>query len=86
MNEPVQSLAEVVPGRGVVVCRILFECLQKHCAQMGLREGDRLSLVRGDRSALLLRKSDGQFVTCLPDLVRFIEVRPEAASSERESD
>jgi hypothetical protein len=69
-----RSLAEIPPDRAVVVRRILFECLRERCGELGLREGDRLSLSRRDREALVLRTGDGGSVHCPVGLARFVEI------------
>ncbi len=85
MKPAAHSLAEVAPDEVVIVRRILFECLESHCAELGVREGDRLSVVGespysvvgGDTPALLFRTPDGRLVRCPPELARFIEVHRE---------
>ena len=75
MTEAVQSLADVMPDEVVTVRRVLFECLQAQCAELGLREGDRVR-VGGDRhSTRLLRKANGWLLRCPPEFARFVEVR-----------
>ena len=88
MKPAAHSLAEIAPDEVVTVHRILFECLESHCAELGVREGDRLSavgehpfsVVGGDIRALLFRTPDGQLVRCPPELARFIEVHREVGA------
>lgn len=88
MKSAAHSLADVAPDEVVTVSRIFFECLESHCAELGVREGDRLSVVRqhplgvlrGDTPGLLFRTPDGRLVRCPPELARFIEVRREASA------
>jgi len=75
MREAVQSLMDVMPDEVVTVRRVLFECLQAHCAELGLREGDRVRVGGGRRSTRLLRTADGGLLRCPPELARFVEVR-----------
>jgi hypothetical protein len=74
MTGPTRSLAEIAPDEVVTVRRILFECLQEHCAELGVQEGDLVSVGEDGSPALVLRKRDGQVVRCPPELARFVEV------------
>jgi hypothetical protein len=75
MTRPAASLAEIAPDEVVSIRRILFECLQVRCAELGIHEGDLLSIA-GDRGdSLVLRKPDGRLVPCSAELARFVEVR-----------
>jgi len=76
MKERARSLVEIFPDEVVTVRRILFECLQTHCGELGVHEGDRLSVVGGDTRALLLRRTDGRLIRCPPEFARFVEVTP----------
>ncbi len=88
MKAAAHSLAEVAPKEVVTVRRIFFDCLETHCAELGVREGDRLSVVGenpftvvgGDAPALLFRTPDGQLVRCPPGLARFVEVHREVGA------
>lgn len=88
MEPATHSLAEIAPDEVVTVSRILFECLESHCAELGVREGARLSVVGerpvsvvgGDTPAMLFRTPEGQLVRCPPELARFIEVHREVGA------
>ncbi|MFW6330379.1 MAG: hypothetical protein ACOC3J_01510 [Gemmatimonadota bacterium] len=53
---------------------ILFECLRERCAELGVREGDRLVVDAREGEWLLVRKGAGDGVRCPVDLARFVEV------------
>ena len=74
MKGPIRSLAEIAPDEVVTVRRILFEGLQARCAEMGVHEGDRLSVGGGSTPTLLLQRPDGRLVRCPPEFARFVEV------------
>lgn len=74
MRDEMQSLAEVGLDRTVAVRRILFECVRDRCAELGLGEGDRLSVSERAGGGVLVRAGDGRTVRCPTDLARFVEV------------
>jgi hypothetical protein len=69
-----RSLAETGPDEVVTVGHILFECVQAHCAKLGVHEGDVLSVRGGGGRASVVRTPDGRRVSCPPHLARFVEV------------
>jgi hypothetical protein len=74
MKAHTRSLAESEPDEFVVVRRILFECLQDHCSHLGVRQGDRLSVVRRGPSTFGLRTADGTVVPCPEEFAHFVEI------------
>ncbi len=70
----IRSLAEISPDQTVTVRRILFDCLREWCGELGLHEGDLLSLGRRDGGAVVVRKRDGVVVQCPCELARFVEI------------
>jgi hypothetical protein len=74
MVRQVRSLAEIEPGQAVTVRRILFECLRRQCGELGLHEGDRLSLGGWRGEAILVRTGEGASLRCPTELARFVEV------------
>lgn len=76
----VHSLAEIEPDQAVTVRRILFECLRRQCGELGLHEGDHLSLRGWRGEALLVRTGEGASLRCPAEFARFVEVVPEGAS------
>lgn len=69
-----RSLSTSAVGRSATVRAILFECLRERCAELGLREGDRLIVDGRDRESLLLRNGAGCTVRCPVAVARFVEV------------
>ena len=74
MTGHARSLAEATLNEVVTVRRILFGCLQAHCAELGVHEGDVVRVADDGSEALTLRSSDGRVVRCPPELARFVEV------------
>jgi hypothetical protein len=77
MRELPRSLAEVLPDEAVVVRRILFGCLRARCAELGVHEGDVVSVASHGTPTLVLRRPDRSLVRCPADVARFIEVQDE---------
>jgi hypothetical protein len=69
-----RSLSASAVGTSATVRVILFECLRERCAELGLREGDRLVVDGRDRESLLIRNGAGGAVRCPVELARFVEV------------
>jgi hypothetical protein len=69
-----QSLLESDVGRSATVRVILFEGLRERCAELGLREGDRLVVDGRERESLVLRRGTGVPIRCPVELARFVEV------------
>lgn len=76
MERRARSLAEVTEEQTVAVRRILFDGLRVRCGDLGLHEGDRLSLARREGEALLVSTGDGRWVRCPAQVARFVEVEP----------
>ena len=74
MKGHARSLADATTDEVVTVRRILFGCLQAHCAELGVHEGDLVRVADDGSSTLTLRSSDGRLVRCPPELARFVEV------------
>lgn len=74
MTDEVHSLAEVGPDQMIAVRRILFECVRDRCAELGVSEGDRLSVSERAGGGVLVRAGDGRAVRCPTDLARFVEI------------
>lgn len=74
------SLADVPPGETVVVRRVLFESLRAHCAERGIQAGDRVTVLQGGESNLLVWQVGGRVVRCRPEVARFVEVARQMAS------
>jgi hypothetical protein len=74
MTEHARSLADTTTNEAVTVRRILFECLQAHCAELGVHEGDLVRVTEEGTATLMLRRPDGSLVRCPPEVARFIEV------------
>jgi hypothetical protein len=72
--EHATSLLDVAPGETVEVDLVLFDTLRAHCAELGVRQGCRLTRLGGDVSNISLRGEDGTVVDCPARLARFIEV------------
>lgn len=74
MGHPVESLESTAPNEVVTVRRVLFECVQARCAELGLREGDRVRVGGGRHSTRVLRRMDRRVLRCPAELARFVEV------------
>lgn len=69
------SLVEIPADEVVTIRRIFFECLQERCGELGVNEGDLLSVAGGTGGSLVLRTADGRLVPCPREVARFVEVR-----------
>jgi hypothetical protein len=74
MKKHTTSLVDVTPGEGVTVRQILFDGLRDYCADLGIHEGCRFTLLEGDPSKVLLRGAGGAVVRCPVEFARFVEV------------
>jgi hypothetical protein len=79
VQEQTTSLVDVLPGETVVVRRVLFDGLRAHCAERGIKPGDRLTVLPGGESNVVLWEVDGRVVRCRPEVARFVEVARQAA-------
>jgi hypothetical protein len=79
VQEQTTSLVDVPPGETVVVRRVLFDSLRAHCAERGIKAGDRITVVRSSESNLLLWEAGGRVVRCRPEVARFVEVASQIA-------
>jgi hypothetical protein len=77
MQKHVISLVDVAPGEAVTVRQILFDNLRAYCAGLGLHEGDRVTLLEGGPSNVLLPAAGGTVVRCSAEFARFVEVVPD---------
>lgn len=77
MKRNAESLVDVTPGETVKVRQVIFDSLREYCAELGVQKGDRLTLLEGDLSSLLLEEDDGRLVRCPCEFARFIEVARE---------
>jgi hypothetical protein len=75
MTGSVPSLAEISADEVVYVRRIFFGCLQERCDELGVSEGDLVSVAGATGSSLVLRTTDGRLVPCPSEVARFVEVR-----------
>ena len=77
MKRGAESLVDVTPGETVKVRQVIFDSLREYCAELGVHKGDRLTLLEGGLSNLLLEEEDGRLVCCPCEFARFIEVARE---------
>lgn len=75
MDDATKSLSDVAPGEVVTVSHVLFEGVRTRCAELGLREGDRVRVRMRGHDTLLIQGTDGRLVHCPKGLVRFVEVQ-----------
>lgn len=68
------SLLDSRVGRSATVRVILFEGLRDQCAELGLREGDRLVVDGREAESLVIRSGSGVPLRCPVELARFVEV------------
>lgn len=69
-----RSLESLGEGEVATVERILFESLRSHCAQRGIREGQRVSGAAGEPGASVLVATTSGAVPCERRYARFVQV------------
>ena len=74
MQEHATSLLDVALGETVRVRRVFFDSPRDYCAELGLHEGDRVTLLENHLSNLLLQEAGGRIVRCPSEFARFVEV------------
>jgi hypothetical protein len=74
MQEHATSLLDVALGETVRVRRVFFDSPRDYCAELGLHEGDRVTLLEDQLSNLLLQEAGGRIVRCPSEFARFVEV------------
>jgi len=83
MQEHAESLVDVGPGETVRVRQVIFDGLRAYCAELGVNEGDQLTLLEAGWSNLLLKQADGRLVRCPCEFARFVEVARDQRRRER---
>jgi len=77
-HESTRSLAAAQSGELLEIKRILFSGLRRHCAELGLAEGQRVKCRAGTASRLMLETETGRTVALERDWARFIQTAPAA--------
>ncbi len=80
--EPARSLESLAAGEIATIRRILFDGLRSHCAERGLREGERVSGATGDAEAVVVQTAAGA-IPCERRYARFIQVTSGAEAAGR---
>jgi hypothetical protein len=83
MKRRAESLVDVTPGETVRVRQVLFDTLRAYCGDLGVHEGDQVTLIEDGVFNLLLEEADGRLVHCPCEFARFVEVAREKRLRER---
>ena len=68
-----RSLDSLAQGEAATVARILFDSLRSHCAERGIREGERVIGAASDPESVLVDTPSGA-VPCERRYARFVQV------------
>ncbi len=83
--KPPRTLESLAQGEVATIRQILFDGLRSHCAERGLREGQRVSAVAADVDSVVVDTASGA-IPCERRYARFIQVTPGSADPVEESD